>query len=87
VAQPESNPPYKVRTEATDFVRSRGVPIGKTQLAELAALGRGPQYSIINGRALYREADLLAWIETQAQQPTEACKRGRGRPNAAATAA
>jgi hypothetical protein len=54
------------RNRATSFVRETGVPVGNTALANLASDGKGPRYSIINGRALYRPDDLLAWVNEQA---------------------
>ena len=75
---------FKTRPEATEFVRALGVPTGKTTLAELASEDRGPRYVIINGRALYTEQDLLAWIQQQADQsPQQASQRGRTNANAA----
>jgi hypothetical protein len=78
---------YKSRDQATEFVRSRGVPIGDRQLADLAQRNRGPRYSIVNGRALYTEPDLLTWLDMEAQQPPSACRRGRGKSTAATAAA
>lgn len=73
-------PKFKTRDQATEFLRDRGVPTGKTTLAELAAEDRGPRYAVINGRALYTEPDLLAWLDAQASQPPrQASQRGRGR--------
>jgi hypothetical protein len=75
---------FKTRTEATESLREKGVPIGKTTLAELAAEDRGPRYAVINGRALYTEHDLMAWLEEQAKQsPHQASQRGRARAAAA----
>ena len=57
--------PLKVRSDATAFIRERGIHLGTNRLAALASEGRGPRYSIVNGRALYREGDLIAWIDEQ----------------------
>lgn len=54
---------------ATEYVRANGVPIGDGGLKDLAHRGRGPRYSIINGRAVYTPADLDAWIAEQAARP------------------
>jgi hypothetical protein len=75
---------YKNRAQATDFYRERGVPMGNTSLAEMASEGRGPAYAVINGRALYVEHDLLAWLAEQAAQSPQASGRGRGRAAQAA---
>jgi hypothetical protein len=72
--------PWKTRKDATAFLNELGVPTGDKLLDNLATKGDGPVYSIINGRALYQEADLLAWIEAQAKQsPEQASQRGRTR--------
>ena len=75
------NSPLKVRAEATAFIRERGIPIGVNRLASLASEGRGPRYFIVNGRALYREADLTAWID---EQMRDARRRSRDDVTAAA---
>jgi len=54
------------RQGATEFVREQGVQAGDTALANLASKGKGPVYSIINGRALYTRENLLKWITEQA---------------------
>jgi hypothetical protein len=63
---------YLDRKAATGFVRKLGIPTGDTALANLASDGKGPKYSIINGRALYKREDLLAWIDEQASAPPRA---------------
>ncbi len=71
---------YLDRIGARDFLRAQGVPVGDAALANLASDGKGPRYSIINGRALYKPADLTAWIEAQANV---APRRRRDQPDAA----
>lgn len=73
---------YKHRDGARDFLREKGVPIGENALKDHAARGTGPRYTIINGRALYTEADLIAWIEKQASRPV--LKRGPRHPEQSA---
>ena len=58
--------PFKSRPTATKFLRDCGVPLGSNALADMAYDGNGPKYTVINGRALYRESDLLKWLENQA---------------------
>jgi hypothetical protein len=71
---------YRDRDGARDFLRQQGVPIGENALKDLASRGTGPAYTIINGRALYRDPDLLEWIADQAQRnAVPARKTGRGR--------
>lgn len=72
---------YLDRNGARDFHREQGVPLGDTALANLASDGKGPRYSIINGRALYKAADLTAWIEAQASVTPR--RRRRAQPAAA----
>jgi len=54
---------YRTRPLAAEFITSIGVDMSAQGLADLAHQGRGPSYAIINGRALYTEDDLNAWIE------------------------
>jgi hypothetical protein len=54
------------RNGSTCFIREQGVKAGDTALANLASDGKGPRYSIINGRALYKREDLLDWINREA---------------------
>ena len=63
------------RREATEFLRGHGVPVGDGALKDHAYRGEGPRYCIVNGRALYTEADLLDWLANQAARPV--CKRSR----------
>jgi hypothetical protein len=77
MAKPEDRPQFKDRSASTAFLRSCGIAIGNTGLETMATLDRGPKYSIINGRALYLEKDLLGWIDSEAQQGPQACRRGR----------
>jgi hypothetical protein len=57
---------YLPRNGSTGFIREQGIPLGDTALANLASDGKGPKYSIINGRALYKREDLLDWIDREA---------------------
>lgn len=72
---------YLDRIGARDYVRAQGIPVGDTSFANLASDGKGPRYSIINGRALYKPADLNAWIEAQANVTRR--RRRRDQPDAA----
>lgn len=75
---------FRIRPDATQYVREKGVPMGDGGLKDLANRGRGPRYSIINGRAVYTDADLDAWIEQQCALPVP--KRGRRKPETIAAA-
>jgi hypothetical protein len=74
---------YLDRNGASGFIREQGVPLGNTALANLASDDKGPHYSIINGRALYKREDLLKWIAEQASAPP----RGRRTDNSQTAAA
>lgn len=65
---------YMDRKRATQCVRDEGVPLGDSALANLASDGKGPHYSIINGRALYKREDILEWIAGQASAPPRAAR-------------
>lgn len=61
---------FMTREAAAAFImEERGVPITPNGLRDHASKGRGPKYSIINGRALYKPSDLLAWVDAQAAKP------------------
>lgn len=63
---------YRERTGATQRIREHhGVPIGDGGLKDLANRGRGPKYSIINGRALYTDDDIDAWVAEQSARPPQ----------------
>jgi len=70
---------YLTRDQATKFLRQQGIPMGRTALEKLAVRGDGPRYVIINGRALYEAADILAWIVEQSVRPVTIMRRGRAR--------
>ncbi len=54
---------------ATEFLRQRGAPISVATLRDLASKGKGPKYSIVNGRAVYSDEDLLAWLQSELSKP------------------
>jgi hypothetical protein len=60
---------YRNRPLSAEYLTARGVATTAQGLADKATDGTGPRYSIINGRALYTEADLDAWIAAQAARP------------------
>jgi hypothetical protein len=63
---------YINRKDATEFLRAIGVELGDATLANLASDGKGPRYTIINGRALYTEGALREWVNNQADMPAGA---------------
>ena len=78
---------YLPRNGSTVFIRELGVLIGDTALANLASDGKGPRYSIINGRALYRREDLLDWINREASAEPRRRSRVTAADSAKVTAA
>lgn len=78
--------PLLTRKAATAFLINLGVPLSSNALAELATDGRGPSFAILNGRAVYREADLTAWVNAQFQSAS-AQSRGRSKRAPAGVAA
>ena len=78
---PSVQPTWLNREQAADYIARRvGVPITATVLANKASEGNGPVYRIWGGKggtgrggrgryAVYRPADLDAWIETQFHDP------------------
>jgi hypothetical protein len=61
---------FLTRKDATAFLRSCGLPIGVRALDAAATAGTGPRYIIVRNRALYTEADLLAWIAEHPSRKT-----------------
>lgn len=57
---------YLSRREASDYVRSRGLPCATATLSKLATIGGGPIISYFGPRnPRYRPADLDAWIASK----------------------
>ena len=59
----------KIRKLAAEYLNSRGIKTTEQGLADLARRDRGPKYGIVNGRAVYTEVDLDAWIAAQLARP------------------
>jgi len=70
-----------IRSRAADLITKRGLDMTAQGLADLASNGKGPAYSIINGRACYTEASIDAWLSAEAARPVT-----RRRQTQAATA-
>lgn len=60
---------YLTRIEASDYCKSRGVPVEKNTLQKYATIGGGPNYRKFGNRALYTEADLDSWIASRLSEP------------------
>lgn len=63
---------YLSRPEAAAYVRAKGLPCTKATLQKLATVGGGPAYQRFGHRAVYRTADLDAWIESKLTTPCSA---------------
>jgi hypothetical protein len=71
-------PEFLPRAAAAKHLTKKGVPTTASALANQASDGIGPRYAIINGRAIYREADLDAWLTEQFATPVVRRSRRRG---------
>jgi hypothetical protein len=60
---------FITRDAATNLIVEAGVPIGRTALANMASNGKGPPYYMVHNRALYKRAEILAWIAAEASRP------------------
>ena len=57
---------YLPRPLAAEYLSERtNIRTTPQALADLARSGRGPEFSIMRGRAIYTRAALDAWITTQ----------------------
>lgn len=74
---------YRTRQLAAEFLTAQTtIRITEQALADKAHRGTGPKYTIVNGRALYTEGDLLTWVSDQAARPV--IRRRERRATAAA---
>lgn len=65
-----------LRPAATEYLNEvEGVQVAPAGLACMASDGKGPKYSIVNGRAVYTREDLSAWVREQASLPTLRVRR------------
>lgn len=69
--KPEKNahPEYLTRTEASDYLHSKGYPVAKGTLQKLASVGGGPIYHRFGHRALYKAESLIAWAQSRLSKP------------------
>lgn len=69
--QTEAGEVFKTRDRATEYIADKGIPVQHRTLGDMASRGIGPRYALINGRAVYRDKDLDAWIEEQFSRPPQ----------------
>jgi hypothetical protein len=67
------------RAEVPGFCKQFGLPVAETSLSTFATRGGGPPYFIWNGKAVYEEGALRAWVQSRMQQPTSRTARGAPR--------
>ena len=66
---------YLTRPEAAEFIRSLGLPITKNSLTKFASTGGGPVYRMFGNRAVYLEADIVAWCDGRLRPGRSAAAR------------
>ena len=59
---------YLTREEAAQYLTDLGVGIAATTLQKMASEGGGPAYRVIGRKALYKPAELEAWVDLKEQQ-------------------
>lgn len=58
--------PLRTRKQACEIINAWGYPIKPRYLEKLCMQGEGPgSYRIFGRRKLYRDQDLLAWLESR----------------------
>ena len=57
------------RSEASDYLISRGLRIARQTLAKFAVTGAGPAYRSFGSRVVYDPADLDHWVQTRLTKP------------------
>ena len=56
---------FLTRKDAARVLAETGLPVRESTLERLALREGGPEYRLINGRALYTRAWLEAWVRQQ----------------------
>jgi hypothetical protein len=57
------------RKQSAQFLTERGYRTAPATLAKLACIGGGPAFESFGRRPLYRESDLLAWVQARTTGP------------------
>jgi hypothetical protein len=70
---------YMLRGPAAEYISGKfqGLKMTATALANLASKGKGPEYGILNGRAVYTREGCDKWIAEQVARPATESRRGR----------
>jgi|HubBroStandDraft_3_1064219.scaffolds.fasta_scaffold03256_4 hypothetical protein len=66
---------FLTRVQATAYIQSKGLNIGKHFLTYMATQRRGPPYKLFGSATIYSITDIDAWLESPEVRKTE--KRGR----------
>jgi hypothetical protein len=57
------------RREAAEFLTARGYRVAVATLAKLASVGGGPIFESFGRKPLYKESELLAWVQSRSSGP------------------
>ena len=68
-SQPNSTEKFLDRSEAADYLTSRGFKTSKNTLQKYVTVGGGPTYRRFGKRALYLASDLDAWVQQKLSSP------------------
>lgn len=60
---------YLDRTQAADYIRTRGLRCTKGTLQKFASVGGGPIYRKFGARVVYTVDDLNSWIDGRLTRP------------------
>jgi hypothetical protein len=61
---------YLTRKEASDYIKSKGIPCSPKTLAKYATIGGSPEYRLFGNRRVVYEAEALdRWIENKLSKP------------------
>ncbi len=61
---------FYTRAEAAEYVRNQyGIPLSKNTLQKFVTVGGGPAYRVFGRNAVYRGADLDAWVAHKLSAP------------------
>jgi hypothetical protein len=76
-------PRFLTRKQLLEFLNSQGIPIGKSTLDKLCALGQGPPVAAWWGRlALHRPAESLSWAMARLRLARGVTRSGDTAPDA-----
>ena len=78
---------YLSRKEASEYLKSRGLPAAVATLNKLACVGGGPVFQSFGRLPRYRPEDLDAWVAARLSKPKRSTSdRSHDGPNGSAPA-